>query len=100
MISCFSGGMPMPVSFTEKAMTDLARFESIWFSVIPAAGDGAHIQRNRASVGELERVGEQVLENLLQALGVGVHVAGQVGGHIHDEIELLASATWRKVRST
>ena len=69
----------MPVSLTAKAITERARLEA---SVVAApARGGADGSRSvdRALLGELEGVGEQVLEDLLQPLGVGVHGAGRPG---------------------
>ena len=86
---------------TEKAITDLALVEHLVFGVPAARSPFGHVQRDRALFGEFEGVGEQVLENLLQALGVGVHVARQVDGPIStSNSSFFASATWRKVRST
>ena len=61
----------MPVSTTEKASTDLARLSAVVVGA-PAVLGRLDAQRDRALLGELEGVGEQVLEDLLQALGVGV----------------------------
>ena len=47
------------------------------------------MQRYLALFGELERVGEQVLEDLLQALGVGLHAAREHVGHFQLKAELL-----------
>jgi len=45
----------------------------------PAALDLRNAQPHAAFRGELERVRQQVLENLLQALGVGVDAASEIG---------------------
>ena len=60
----------MPVSVTEKASTSGARFRSSLSEFQPGLRrlDG---QRHLAVVRELEGVGQQVLDDLLQALGVG-----------------------------
>ncbi len=76
MICCLSGGMPMPVSETEIASTADARFRSS-FSVFQPALHRLHRQRDLALLGELERVGEQVLDDLLEPLRVGVDRLGQ-----------------------
>ena len=48
------------------------------------------LQRHTPALGELEGVGQQVLENLLEALGVGVDRPRKAGRHVHLEVELLA----------
>ena len=45
--------------------------------IAPAFGGRAHPHGHLPAGGELEGVGEQILENLLQALGVGAESAGQ-----------------------
>ena len=70
------GGMPMPVSVTANASTSAARFRSS-LSVLQPPCDRLDGQRHLAVVRELERVGEQVLDDLLQPLGVGEHRLGQ-----------------------
>ena len=100
MICCFSAGMPIPVSVTANPMTERAR-PRVGCSGLQPAGGGEDAQRDRARLGELERVGEQVLQHLLQALGVGLHAAGQAGVDLDGEVQARAdSATWRKFRST
>ena len=72
MICCLSVEMPMPVSVTVKAITRSAWFSSSSFG--RPAGDGrGDRQRHPAGLGELEGIREQVLDDLLQALHVGVH---------------------------
>ena len=86
----------MPVSLTLNATTRSAR---------SSLGLGDQLDRpdrdgDVADVGELERVGQQVLDDLLQPLDVGGHRLGQRGVERHAEVDLLDSARWRKVRST
>ena len=54
----------------------------------PAADHGRHLQADTALLGELEGVGQQVLENLLQTLGVGVDAAAEVRIDLDVEREL------------
>src|SRR5204863_3282247 len=56
----------------------------------PSALRDRNLQRHQTPIGEFERVGKQVLENLLQALGVGLNSARKIVGKIDLEIELLA----------
>ena len=76
MIFCFSAGMPMPVSATSKATT-LCAWLRIGMARGPACGRGGDLELNAATLGELERVRQQVLEHLLQALGVGDEAAAE-----------------------
>src|SRR5205823_4887510 len=48
-----------------------------------------HLQRYLAALGELERVGQQVLEDLLQPLRVGLDACGQLRGDPDIELEPL-----------
>ena len=67
----------------------------------PAARGRRDLQRDAALLGELERVGEQVLEHLLQALAIGDDRARQVRRPARSSNSRpLSCATWRKVRST
>ena len=77
MMRCLSSGMPMPVSSTEKAITDSALLEDRVVR-LPSLVARLHRERHRAVLGELERVREQVLDDLLQPLEVGGHGARQV----------------------
>ena len=54
----------------------------------PAADGGRHVQPHAALGGELERVRQQVLQHLLQPLGVGDHAAGEVLVDLDVEREL------------
>ncbi len=56
----------------------------------PAAHRRAHRQLDPALGGELEGVGEQVLQHLLQALAVGDDAAFQIGRHLDFEVEAAA----------
>ena len=76
MSFCFSGAMPMPVSVTANA-TALLRVPQHRMIGRPALGHLPHGHRHVALRGELERIREQVLENLLQALRVGRERARQ-----------------------
>ena len=69
MICCFSGGMPMPVSRHRERDDRLAR----WLSARDLRRSSLRcratmLQRHAAALGELERVRQQVLEDLLQPL--------------------------------
>ena len=67
----------------------------------PAAGGELGLERDAAPLGELEGVGEQVLEHLLQPLGVGLERRRQARVELDVEVAgPCVSATWRKVRST
>ena len=77
MICCLSGEIPIPVSLTENASTLAARFSSSLSAPHPPL-NRLDRQRHLSALGELEGVGEQVLDDLLQALGIGQHRARQV----------------------
>jgi hypothetical protein len=68
----------MPVSRTVKASTDVARFSS--------SIDGEH---DLPAVRELEGVGQQVLDDLLQALGVRRDGRRQLRVAADEEVDLL-----------
>ena len=76
-IFCFSTGMPTPVSVTSKATTDDRLVERRVVGT-PAGPHRQHAQPDAALGGELQRVGQQVLQDLLQALGVGDQAARPV----------------------
>ena len=67
----------MPVSLTENAITGGAWLEHRMVRA-PAAGRDADVQPHAAVLGELERVGQQVLQDLHQPLGVGDDRAPEV----------------------
>ena len=77
MILCRCAGMPMPVSLTAKAITRSARFRISW-SPAPALARDVDPQGHLPLFRELEGVGEQVPDHLLQPLRVGVDRAGQI----------------------
>ncbi len=56
---------------------------------IPASGSGLDPQRDAPAVGELERVGKQVLDDLLEALGVGDDRPRRLVSGLDLELELL-----------
>ena len=92
----------MPVSVTEKATTASARVEDARGPGSSRSAPAATRSVTAAPLGELEGVGEQVLEHLLQPLGVG---AGCARGSVAVDARSRSrgpccSATWRKVRST
>ena len=60
----------MPVSLTENATTSSARL-SAWIAGLQPRRPRSTSRRDAALLGELEGVGEQVLEHLLQPLRVG-----------------------------
>jgi hypothetical protein len=72
-------GMPMPVSVTEKASTGSAP-PRVSLSGLQPSVAGCDIEADAAALGELEGVGEQVLEHLLQAPRVGVDHLGRRSG--------------------
>ena len=74
MIRCFSGGIPMPVSETSNDTTRAASRSIACDGVQPSAASVTE-QAHAAVGGELERIRQQVLEDLLQAFGIG-HDAG------------------------
>jgi hypothetical protein len=64
----------------------------------PAAPDP---QADAALVGELDRVGQQVLQDLLQALGSSVTMLPGTGGSTDDrELQALVRLSGRNGRST
>ena len=90
----------MPVSVTEKASTSAARFSSSLSGLQPAVA-GSMVSVTWPLVRELEGVGQQVLDDLLQALGVGEHRLRQARVELRSrKSRFFDSATWRKVRST
>ena len=90
MIFCFSCGMPIPVSATSKATTEAAFAENRMI-VAPSAAGIEDREPDAALLGELERIGEQILEHLLEALGVGDQAAAQmrVGVQLEGELAVL-----------
>ena len=88
MICCLSGEMPMPVSVTAER-DDLVGAREILVVRRPAAGRRADRERHRAFVRELERVRQQVLDDLLHALDVREHRARHVRIELHLERDLL-----------
>src|SRR3979411_1912323 len=80
MICCLSGEMPMPVSDAEIATTAGARFRLSLPRLQPAPRRPQR-QRHPAGARELEGVAQQVLDDLLQALGVGGQRLRQVRVH-------------------
>ena len=66
----------------------------------PAADRGRHVQPHAAVLGELEGVRQQVLEHLLQALGVGGDAARRDAGSIStSNASCRLSASWRNGRA-
>ena len=88
MICCLSGEMPMPVSETENAITWLAWRSSSLSADQPLVGAGDR-ERHRALVRELERVRQQVLDDLLQPLDVGDQRLRQRLLDVDPEVEVL-----------
>ena len=82
--------MPMPVSVTEKAALTAARRRASSVSAAPARPGQADADAHLAALGELERVGEQVLQDLAEALGVGDDVVGHAGRDVDRVVEALA----------
>ncbi len=79
MTSCWSGGMPMPVSLHRE-------------SERRRASPGDTVSVTLAAVGELDGVGQQVLQDLFDALAVGDDASVRcVGGDVDPESESLLS---------
>ena len=87
MIFCFSSGMPMPVSVTSNATTAGA-WLSTGCSALQPPSAAVDIEADAALGGELERVRQQVLEHLLQPLGVGGDAAAEIGIDVDFERQL------------
>ncbi len=87
MIRCFSVGMPIPVSATSNAITDAALLSTGWSSLQPLPATDTR-QLNAALFGELERVGKQILQDLLQAFGVGYETASKlrIAAHLENQM--------------
>ena len=83
---CFSDGMPIPVSETSKGH-DRRWLPQHRMVVAPATRGHRHRQIYAAVFGELECVGQQVLEHLLQTLRVGDQTAGKVRIGVHLEAQ-------------
>jgi len=66
----------------------------------PSLGHATHSHRDLAAIGELERVRQQVLEDLLQRLESVVKESGNPSSSSSRRITLFDSATWWKVRCT
>ena len=77
MIFCFSSGMPMPVSDTSNATTAGAWLSTGCSGLQPPTA-AVTDQPHAALFGELEGVRQQVLEHLLQALGIGRDAAPEM----------------------
>ena len=100
MMRCLSSGMPMPLSVTENATTTSAPSSVAASRLQPLVRD-AHGERHAAALGELEGVREQVLEDLVQALRVGLDRLGQARRRARSsKARPRFSATCRKVCST
>ena len=81
----------MPVSATENAITALRAAQNVMWPALQPLATLSMRQPHRPVLGELERVREQVLQHLLQALGVGVHDLGrQVRAQLDGEVQTLA----------
>ena len=78
----------MPVSVTEKASTVAARFRSSLSGLQPLCA-AVDVQRHLAVLRELEGVGQQVLDDLLQPLGVGEDRPRQLRSDADDEVDAL-----------
>ena len=90
----------MPVSLTVNATTVAALAEHRVVGA-PAAVRHADLQPHAAVLGELERVRQQVLQHLQQALRIGRDRAPEARGELGRERRACAaSASWRKLRST
>ena len=79
----------MPVSVTEKATTASARVEHLAAPGSSPPVATLDLERHAAPLGELEGVGEQVLEHLLQPLGVGLDRRRQRRVELDLELEAL-----------
>ena len=65
MIFCFSGAMPIPVSVIGQRNHVPGAAQHAMVGA-PAVGGHLHVHRDASLGGELDGVGKQVLENLLQ----------------------------------
>ena len=78
----------MPVSRTEKATTALAALRISWSGFQPSVASFAD-RDTEPALGELEGVGEQVPEHLLQPLAVGLQRRRERRVHVDLEVEPL-----------
>ena len=88
MIWCLSGGMPMPVSRTEKKST-MSRLVQDLVVAAPAPGRHADVELHLALGRELEGVRQQVAQDLLDALRVRLERDRQVRIQLDLEVQLL-----------
>ena len=70
MMRCFSGRIPIPVSVTSNATTAGAVERTGCVGVQPEVARATRMS-HAAVLGELDRVRKQILQNLLEPLGVG-----------------------------
>ena len=80
--------MPIPVSETAKASTSASAVE-IFVVGAPARLHRFDGQGHLAVMRELESVGEQVLDDLLQPFGIGEHRLGQARVEADEEVDVL-----------
>ena len=71
IICCFSGGMPMPVSRDRNGQARNRWLLSDFVVRMPAVVRHLDLEADLPFVRELERVREQILDDLLQPLAVG-----------------------------
>ena len=99
MTRSLSGGMPIPVSVTENARTPVRPAQDRVVAA-PARRGRLDPQADLARLGELEGVGQQVPEHLLQPLRVGRDGPRQAAGQLDGQRDALRLGDRRKVRST
>ena len=87
MIRCLSCGIPIPLSLTSNAKTVAARFKTGCSGLHPELA-ARNAEPHPSVLGELERVREEVLQHLLQALGIGDHRRIEHGVDVHVQREL------------
>ena len=83
-----SSGMPIPVSMTANATTESAWLSTSWSPLQPAEA-GSILRTTSPSSVNLQRVGQEVLEDLVEALLIGGHGLGQAVARLDAEPEAL-----------
>ncbi len=99
MICCFSGEIPIPVSVTETARTERARFkDSIWGPQPSLTGSTRSVTRPRSV--NLKALESRFLMTCWKRVESVKIERGRSRATSMPKPTPLASATWRKVRST
>ena len=87
-IFCFSTGMPTPVSVTSKATTELAWLSAMLSERQPVCA-GTTRSRTLPWAVNFSALRQQVLQDLLQALGIGDDAAAEIGVELDVERQAL-----------